>query len=365
MKKRIQICSHLKNQRVVGGGGVIKLDEGHMSADFLVEFDGNALEEETCCDIMPDLLNTMWKSVELITNGVTLTNSNSENLFVSDVLNRLYQHQEKKSDLAGCNLDYRNSPSQNSYLTRFVSTATVTRGKVTNPGAKKRIDAIKAKKSLIGDLRFCFFGMGSQYLPVNNTLTVKLTKDTSRRFFTGSEVEYTGAQTGKDSQFHIVNAHDVTPHAAHTARVLNGGQSATNLANLDKLKTKLQQFEIHYKVQTPDAQIQETMNRMLDVEGKYINVFYQEIHVRNEVHKLSNSQFSCNNVLILTIVRTDYVNGDFFRTPAHCTWEKIKHVVVKVNNVPLPVKIDSKEDAYFHTRRALHLGDSEKNICRF
>lgn len=109
-------------------------------------------------------------------------------------------------------------------------------------------------------------------------------------------------------------------------------------------------------------------NKMLDIKGEYINIFYQEIHVRSEVHKLSNSKFTCNNVfgfncpyvLILTIVRTDYVNGDFFRTPSHCTWEKIKNVVVKVNNIPLPIKIENLQDAYFHTRRALHLGDSEK-----
>ena len=107
---------------------------------------------------------------------------------------------------------------------------------------------------------------------------------------------------------------------------------------------------------------------MLDTEGKYINVFYQEIHVRSEVHKLSNSKFTCNNVfgfncpyvLILTVVCTDYVNGDFFRTPSHCTWEKIKQVIVKVNNVPIPVRIESLQEAYCHTRHALHLGDSEK-----
>ena len=112
---------------------------------------------------------------------------------------------------------------------------------------------------------------------------------------------------------------------------------------------------------------------MLDVEGKYINILYQEIHVRGEVHKLSNSKYTCNNVfgfncptvMILTIVRADYVNGDFFRTPSHCTWEKIKKVVVKVNNIPLPVKIESKQHAYYHTRKALHLGDSENMFVDF
>ena len=89
-----------------------------------------------------------------------------------------------------------------------------------------------------------------------------------------------------DSHFHQANCHDNT-HASYTAHVANGRQSASNLGNLDKLKT-IEQFEIHYKVLTPSAQIQEDINRMLDMEGNYINIFYQEIHVRSEVHKLSN-----------------------------------------------------------------------------
>ena len=57
--------------------------------------------------------------------------------------------------------------------------------------------------------------------------------------------------------------------------------------------------------------------------------------------------------------------GIFFRTPSHCTWEKIKKVVVKVNNIPLPIKIESKQDVYYHTRKALHLGDSENMFVDF
>ena len=226
---------------------------------------------------------------------------------------------------------------------------------------EKRVEALRTARYIVDDLRFGFFGVGSQFVPLNNRIRLKLTKDSSRRFFTGSEMEYGAAAnqgTGTASHFHIANCHDNT-HAAYTAHITNGGQSATNLGNLDKILT-------------PSAQIQEDINRMLDVEGKYINIFYQEIHVRSEVHKLSNSKFTCNNVfgfncpyvMILTIVRTDYVNGDFYRTPTYCTWEKIK-VVVKVNNVPLPVKIEKKQDAYYHTRKALHLGDSESMFVNY
>ena len=289
---------------------------------------------------------------------------------MSDILNRLYQHRENSDDLAGCCLGYMHKLGQHGYLSTIISTATSTLAKTNNPSGKKRVEGLRGGRYIVDDLRFGFFGVGSQFIPMNNRLTLKLTKDSSRRFFTGNEMEYAGAQTDRDSYFHIANAHDATPHAAHTAHVLNGAQSATNLGNLDKVKTTISQFEIYYKVITPSAQIQD-INRMLDVEGKYINIFYQEIHIRSEVHKFSNSKFTCNNVfgfncpyvMILTLVRTDYVNGDFYRTPTYCTWEKIKQVVVKVNNVPLPVKIENKQDAYYHTRKALHLGDSENGDC--
>ena len=356
----------------ISGGGVIKLDESKMRAKMSVKFDGADIHADTCLDCMSHPLHTLWKSAELFVNGITITNSNNENLFVSDILSRLYSHNERNSDLAGCSLGYRNLTGQHGYLANIVSNATLASAKANNSPATKRIAALKREESLIDDLSFCFFGMGPQYIPLNNIITVKLTKDSSRRFFTGSEMDYGGDLDGTNSQFHIANAHDVN-NAAHAAHVVNGGQSALNLANLDKLKIKLKQFEIEYSVYTPSSQIQKDISRMLDLEGKYMNVFYQEIHIRSEVHSLSNSKFSCHNVfgsnapyvLILSVVRTDYVNGDFYRTPSHCTWEKIKEVVVKVNNVPLPVKIENIKDAYFQTRKALHLGDSEKMFVDF
>ena len=351
------------------GGGVIKLDESFMTGTLSTKYNGNDLNRATWLDCMAHPFHTMWKSVDLSVNYVTITNSNTENLFVSEILNRIYQHREKGNDLAGCCLGYRNKSGQNDYLSNINTTATSTSAKTNNSPTDSRVKALREDRYIVDDLCFGFFGMGSQYVPMNNRITLKLTKDSSRRFFTGSEIEYTaGANqtTAAASHFHQANCHDNT-HADYTTHITNRGQSTANLGNLDKVQTKIKQFEIHYKVLTPDAQMQEDINRMLDVEGKYINIFYQEIHVRSEVHKLSNSKFTYNNifrfncsyVLILTIVRTDYVNGDFFRTPTYCTWEKIKQVMVKINNIPLPIKIENKQDAYYHTRKALYLGDCE------
>ena len=237
------------------GGGVIKLDESTMSCTLSVKYNLGPLEDETWCDIMPRPLHTMWKSVDLTANGVTITNSNTENMFVSDILNRLYEHSEKSTDLAGCCLGYRNKPGQHGYLSKMISSAISTSAKTDNPGANERVKALREDRYII-DLQFAFFGMGPQFLPVNNRLNLKFTKDTNRRLFTGSEMEYAGAQTGNDSDFHIANAH-TGGNAAYIAHVTNGGQSATNLGHLDNLKTTLKHFEIHYKILTPDAQIQE------------------------------------------------------------------------------------------------------------
>ena len=137
---------------------------------------------------------------------------------------------------------------------------------------------------------------GPQYVPLNNRLTVKFTKDSSRRIFTGHEFERSGAANDTDSDFHIANAHDETPHVNFIAHVTNGGQSATNLENLDKVKVKFKNFKMKYKILTPKAQLQAEINEHLDIKGDPVNTFYQEVHIRSKTHSLSSSKFQCNNV---------------------------------------------------------------------
>ena len=57
--------------------------------------------------------------------------------------------------------------------------------------------------------------------------------------------------------------------------------------------------------------------------------------------------------------RVHYINGDFYHPPTHCTWEKMKQITVKVNNIVVGPMIENSKDAYFHTRKALHLSDYE------
>ena len=106
-------------------------------------------------------------------------------------------------------------------------------------------------------------------------------------------------------------------------------------------------FKLHLKRVTPNVQIQQEISKMLDIQGKIMNVFYQEIHVPAHVHDLSNTKFEKMNVfsgnvpyvMVITITKAEYINGDFFYPPTYFTWENIIELTVKVNSIPLPYKI--------------------------
>ena len=51
-----------------GGGGIIKLDEMHLTSDIATTYDGNVVDAMTIIDFMPNPLETMWKTVDLVAN---------------------------------------------------------------------------------------------------------------------------------------------------------------------------------------------------------------------------------------------------------------------------------------------------------
>ena len=345
--------------KATGGGRIIKFDEMHMLADIAIKHDGNVLDAMTIIDYMPNPLESFWKTVDILANEIATSNSHTDSLYVSDILSRLYVSNQKAKDLAGCTLGWRNTPGQENYLSNL-TTANRTSTFTNNKPAAQRIDSIVTKESVyfIDNVKFSYYMAGPQYVPLNNRLTVKFTKDSSRRIFTGHEYERSDTATNTDSDFHIANARDESPHAAHTAHVTNGGQSATNLCNLDKIKVQFKNFQMKYKILTPKAQLQAEINEHLDIKGEPVNVFFQEVHIRSETQIV---EFGMNTpyVLIITLSRVNYINGDFYHPPTHCTWEKMKQITVKVNNIVVSPVIENSKDAYFHTRKALHLSDSE------
>ena len=58
---------------------------------------------------------------------------------------------------------------------------------VANTGAKKRIDSINTDAwYCIEKMLMPFFNSGDQYIPTNNTLKVKFTRESQRKFLTMS-----------------------------------------------------------------------------------------------------------------------------------------------------------------------------------
>ena len=233
-----------------------------MTSDIAITHDGHVLDAMTIIDFMPNPLETMWKTVDLAANEVTTTNSHTDSLYVSDILSHLYVSPQKAKDLAGCTLGWRNTPGQENYLANLCTANRVSTFTNNKPAAQ-RIDSIVGKESVycIDTVKFGYYMAGPQYVPLNNRLTVKFTKDSNRRIFTGHELERSGAANDTDGDFHIANTHDEgNNHAALQAHVENGGQSATNLENLDKVKVKFKNFKMKYKILTPKAQLQAEIN---------------------------------------------------------------------------------------------------------
>ena len=348
------------------GGGVIKLNTSYMSAHVGLRFDNAQLDNDTICDFIPHPLKTWFKSVKVSLNKVTTTNSNTENLHVSSIIDMLYKSKVKNNNMAG----WRNVPGQEAFLATIRPNNVADVKELNKPGFK-RIECFRGRNSVyvIEDLLVAFFGARIQYLPTNQRYTIKFTKDTSRRIFTGSKCEGAGAAADTDSDFHVANVHDRTNHlATYNAVIVNRGQHAANLANLDRVKSIFRDFRLNMKRLTPNAQIQQEISSALDVQGKLMNVFYQEIHVTTNFHDLTNSKcqrmniFSGNvpYVMVMTLIKADYVNGNFYYPPTYFTWEHISDITVKVNNIPVCYKIKNSKDAYFHTRRALYLDDDEE-----
>lgn len=78
----------------------------------------------------------------------------------------------------------------------------------------------------IDDVKFAYDLAGQQYVPLNNCLEVKFTKDTNRKIFPGTEADHANSNNSTFS------------HGTGNAFGNAGGQLVDNLNNLDKLKTK-------------------------------------------------------------------------------------------------------------------------------
>lgn len=86
------------------GGGVFRLNESHMTCDLGLRYNNAQLDDKTICDFMLRPLHTWMKSIEVQLNEVTMTNSNTENLHSSYIIDFLFTNKIKNKNSAGLNL---------------------------------------------------------------------------------------------------------------------------------------------------------------------------------------------------------------------------------------------------------------------
>ena len=214
------------------------------------------------------------------------------------------------------------TPGKMSYLLEVTAdnSTSDTRKPITdNVGASKRqLSVVNADPRYLADKLFCpIFYDGDQYLTSSTDVSLKWNKDSNCRILTMSEHNYSGTV----STFH---------HRAGNSSGNNAGTGQLG-ANLEKLE----EFYLHLKFVTPKAQIQATLNKVLQMDGEVSQIFLNEVRVTTKPHSRGMSSLSIfdvfnSHILYLYIYfanRQDYSNGDAFIPPTHHNWEGITNFV--------------------------------------
>ena len=191
---------------------------------------------------------------------------------------------------------------------------------------------------------------GDQYLTSSTDLSFKWNKDSNHRILTMSKHNYSGTV----STFHHGMA--------------GAGQLAANLEKLDEVKIKFEEFYLHLKYITPKAQIQASLNKMLEMDGEVSQIFLNEIRVTTHPHSRGMSSLSISDVFnghmpylyIYFANQQDYSNRGAFVPPTRYNWEGITDFCITVNGQQMGPTITNSQEGYFHLRKVLHLNDDQE-----
>ena len=145
-------------------------------------------------------------------------------------------------------------------------------------------------------------------------------------------------------------------------------QLGANLEKLDAVKIRFEEFYLHLKYVTPKAQIQATLNKMLEMNGAVLQIFLNEVRVTTHPHNRSISSLSISDIFnghipylyVYFANRQDYLNRDAFVPPTHHNWEGITDFRITVNGQQRGPTITSSQEGYSHLRKALHLNDDQE-----
>ena len=119
----------------------------------------------------------------------------------------------------------------------------------------------------------------------------------------------------------------------------NAGQLGANLEKLDEVKIKFEEFYLHLKFVTPKAQIQATLNKMLEKDGEVSQIFLNEVRVTTKPHSRGTAALTISDVLnghtpylyLYFANQQDYLKGDAFVPPTCHNWEGITNFHITEN----------------------------------
>ena len=161
--------------------------------------------------------------------------------------------------MAGVTMGWLDTPGKMNYLSEVIddNNANNTRKPITdNMGASKQ-------QSSVADKLFCHvFYKGHQYLTSSTDVSLKWNKDSNHRILT--MLEYNCSRTASSFTHAMGNA---------SGNNVGAGQLGANLEKLDEVKIKFEEFYLHLKYVTPKLQIQETLNKMLQMDGDISQIF--------------------------------------------------------------------------------------------
>ena len=264
--------------------------------------------------------------------------------------------------MARVTMGWLDTPGKISYLLEVTDNnhADNTRKPITdNAGAAKRgSSVVNANPRFVADKLFCpVFYDGDEYLTWSTDVSFKWNKDSNRRILTMSEHNYNATAS-------------TFSHATQNASGSNegAGQLGAILEKLDEAKIRFEEFYLHLKFVTPKAQIQSTLNKMLQTDEEVLQIFLNKVRVTTKPHSRGTSFLTISDVfnghilyLYLYFAKEqDYSNGDAFAPPTHHNWEGITNFHITANGQQRGPTITNSQEGYFHLRKALQLNDNQE-----
>lgn len=216
------------------------------------------MEANTQFNYVSRPLNSWAQSIKLIINGVDTGIANSFNLETSYLLKLLNESVCKRNDLAGIDLGWLDKAGYFEQIGTADNHATIR----LNTGLTKKLSALasSATRRVLDALQIPLIADGNQYIPSANKFKLRWTKANNRNTF-----NVTGGGNASDFD---------------GAAVTNAGLNPL----IDNVKTNFTGFTWHLQYKTPNNQLKNTLNLMMEMNDGTVRSYTTQIHVAMKEH---------------------------------------------------------------------------------